>query len=351
MAVTRQNIPGRETFLPVVVIHALSVNTLKTLVTGATGFLGSVLARQLVDRGDDVRIFRRRTSSLDLLDPVSDEVEHVIGDLRNPFILQDAMRGIDRVFHVAACLGYSRQVRDQLFEINVRGTARVVNAALAERVDRLVYTSSMAALGGPAPTQEIVDESNRWSNGRRASAYADSKHKAELEVYRGQEEGLDVVIVNPSLIFGPEDPNTGTMRLVERIENGRLPGVPPGQINVVDVIDVAHGHIAAMERGHPGERYFLGSEDLSWRTLIDTLARALGVDPPRYTIPKTALVGLGLAAEAASYLTRRPPRFSREMARAAVNHHGYSNKKTVDTLGIEFRPFAETAERIAAAIV
>jgi dihydroflavonol-4-reductase len=323
---------------------------LKTLVTGATGFVGAVLVRRLVERGEDVRIFRRRTSSLDLLESAANEVEHVIGDLRDPFSIQDAMHGIDRVYHAAAYLGYSSQLREKLFETNVRGTARIVNAALAEGVDRLVYTSSMAALGGPEPAEDVVDESNRWSSGDHASAYATSKHAAELEVYRGQEEGLEAVIVNPSLIFGPEDLDTGTMRFVKQIRKERLPAVPPGQINVVDVLDVVTGHIAAMELGTPGERYFLGSEDLSWRCLANRLAEALEVTPPQYTIPETALVGLGLAAEAVSLVTRRPPRFSREMARAAVNYHAYSNRKTVENLGVEFRPFTETAHRIAAAI-
>ncbi len=320
---------------------------MKTLVTGATGFVGSVLVRKLVEQGEDVRIFRRRTSSLDLLESATDKIEHRVGNLRDPFSIQDAMQGVDRVFHTAAYLGYSRQVRDKLFEINVRGTARVVNAALAENVDRLVYTSSMAALGSPPPTEAIVDESTRWTNGRSASSYASSKHKAELEVFRGQEEGLEIVIVNPSLIFGPEDPDTGTMRLIKRIKDERIPAIPPGKINVVDVIDVADGHIAAMNRGTAGERYFLGSEDVSWKRLFEMLARALDVEAPKYVLPREALVGLGFAAEAASYLTRRPPRFSREMARAAINHHDYSNHISITDLRINYRPFEETVQRIA----
>lgn len=322
---------------------------MKTLVTGATGFVGSELVRQLVDDGEDVRILRRRTSSLDLLEPSANAVEHVIGDLRDPFSIQDAMQGIDRVYHTAAYLGYSRQVRQKLYEINVRGTARVVNAALAEGIDRLVYTSSMAALGPPVAPGTTVDESNQWSAGR-ATSYAASKHKAELEVFRGQEEGLDVVIVNPSLTFGPEDPDTGTMQLTRLIEKERLPAVPPGQINVVDVIDVAAGHRAAMKRGRAGERYFLGSEDLSWRRVVDILADAFDVDAPRFTVPQKVLIGLGLAAEGMALIRRRTPRFSREMARAAINYHSHSNQKAVDELGIAFRPFTETAERIAEAM-
>jgi len=205
------------------------------LVTGATGFVGSVLTRQLVDAGTDVRIFRRDTSSLDLLGTYAERVDHAVGDLRRARSLYEAMQGVDRVYHVAAKVSFARGDRAAVRRVNADGTAHVVNAALKAGVDRLVHTSSIAALGRPPEPDGAIDETTEWQGLPHRSAYARSKRRAELEVHRGIAEGLDATLVNPSLVFGVGGPETNTRRIVDAVRSGWLLAVPPGGTNVVDV--------------------------------------------------------------------------------------------------------------------
>ena len=320
------------------------------LVTGATGFLGSTLARQLVAAGEPVRILRRPTSQLDLLGGAASRVEHALGDVTDPESVADAMAGIQRVYHVAAAVAFGRRARQRLWAVNVRGTDHVVNAALDAGVARLVHTSSIAALGRPERAGGTIDESAVWTASRSNTAYAVSKHEAELSVRRGIAEGLDAVIVNPALIFGPGRPGENTMELAERLAAGRLPLAPPGGTAVVDVADVAAGLRAAMDRGATRERYVLAADNLPWTEILAHLADALGVRPPRRTAPPRLLRWAGALAEAGAALTRSEPGLTRETARTATETHRYANRKAVDDLGLTFRPFSETAERVAAAV-
>lgn len=321
----------------------------KILVTGATGFIGSVLTRQLVADGADVRIFRRDTSSLDLLGPVAEDVEHAVGDLAYARGLYEAMTDVDRVYHVAGKVSFARRDREALRRINAGGTAHVVNAALEAGVERVVHTSSIAALGRPLADTPI-DEETEWRDGTHRSAYARSKRRAELEVRRGIAEGLDAVIVNPSLVFGVGGPGVNTRRIVDAVRRGWLPAVPPGGTNVVDVDDVAAGHRRAMSRGETGRRYLLAGENLSWRTIAETLAEAFGVDPPTYTAPSVLLKTGAVVAEAVAAVTRTRPALTRSTARTATQTHRYDNTRARTELGCSFRSFAETAHRIAAAL-
>ncbi|MCH8961424.1 MAG: SDR family NAD(P)-dependent oxidoreductase [Bacteroidetes bacterium] len=261
---------------------------MKTLVTGATGFIGSELTRQLLQEGVRVRILRRATSRLDLLGEAAQHVEHVLGDVTDPPSLCEAMADVGQVYHVAAYVGLGgRRDHARLHRVNVGGTAHVVNAALEAGVERLVHTSSIAALGRP---ERPIDETTEWHASSANTAYAVSKHEAELEVYRGIAEGLDAVIVNPSLVFGVGRPGENTRLIAERIRDGKIPATPGGGTNVVDVEDVAAGHRQAMRHGKTGERYLLGGENISWKTIFGTLAEALGVAPPRRARGKRAVI-------------------------------------------------------------
>lgn len=324
---------------------------MRVLVTGATGFIGSEVTRQLVDAGADVRILRRERSRLDLLGDTSDRVEHAIGDVTQPDTVLAAMSGIEQVYHTAAYVGFGgRSDRRALYRVNVEGTAHVVDAALANGVRRLVHTSSMAAFGRPEqPDGGVIDEESVWHRSRANSEYAASKYAAELEIYRGLAEGLEAVIVNPALVFGVGRPGENTRQIVDKVREGALPAVPAGGTNVVDVRDVAAGHLLAMERGRTGERYFLGSENLSWRTIIGLLARAYGTEPPRLTLPAGPALVLATLSEAFATVTRTRPLLTRETARSASRFYRYSNRKAVEELGCTFRPFEETARDIAAA--
>lgn len=322
---------------------------MKTLVTGATGFIGSALTQQLIAHDADVRILRRSTSSLDLLGPAATAVEHATGDLTDARSLYRAMDGVRRVYHAAAALGPGND-RETLHRINVQGTANVVNAALEADIDRLVFTSSIAALGRPVDDEQPIDETAPRPRFNERSAYARSKYNAEREIHRGIAEGLDAVIVNPALVFGVGRPGDNTRRIVDAVRHGWLPGVPPGGTGVVDVEDVADGHRRAMAQGTSGERYILAGANLSWRAIIETLADAFDVDPPRRTIPGWVIRTGGALSEAVAFLTRTSPWLSRATARGLTTAQRYDNTKAVEQLDCSFRPFAETAERIALAL-
>lgn len=319
----------------------------KVLVTGATGFIGAVLTRQLVSRGCDVRIFRRENSSLDLLGRVADEVEHAVGDVAFARSLYDAMEGVDRVYHVAAKVSFSERDREALHRVNVDGTANVVNAALKSGIDRLVHTSSIAALGRPQSIDTTIDETTAWDDAPHRTAYACSKRQAELEVHRGIAEGLDAVIVNPSLVFGVGNAGTNTRRIVDAVRSGWAIAVPRGGTNVVDVRDVAAGHRKAMQHGKSGRRYLLGGENRSWEAIATLLARAFNVAPPRYTLPEVVLQTGSMLAGSVAWLTRTQPFLTRATARTASRTYRYDNDRACEELGCTFRSFEDTARHIA----
>ncbi len=300
--------------------------------------------------GTDVRILRRSHSKLDLLGEISGHVEHVVGDIRDPESLAVAMRGVSRVYHTAASvvMGPAR-VLGRLRLTNVHGTACVVNAALAAGVQRMVHTSSIAALGQAPNPGSLRTEDTPWQGSRLNTPYAISKHEAELEIHRGIAEGLNAVMVNPSVIFGPGRPGENTTRLTGLVQSGWVRMAPVGATNVVDVEDVAAGHIRAMTRGTCGRRYILGSENLSWRDIFGTLARALGVAEPQRALRPWLALAVATAAEGWAALTRRPANMTRVLVRNLAQCYQYSNNRAVHELGCSFRPFEETAQRMAAA--
>lgn len=318
------------------------------LVTGATGFLGSVLTRRLIRRGESVRIYRREQSSMDLLDGVERRVEHAVGDILDPIALQDALTGVEFVYHAAARVSFGgRSERRRLMKVNVDGTSAVVNAALTNGVRRLVHVSSMAAFGRPDRPDGIIDEESEWQRSKVNSLYAQSKYLSELEIHRGIAEGLESVIANPALIFGLGRPGDNTRRIIDKIRTGTMPAIPAGGTNVVDVDDVADGLIRAMEHGRCGERYFFGSENLSWDEIIGELAGAFDAQPPRLKLGPLPALALAYASEAVAFLTRTRPIITRETARAASRTYRYSSAKARRELDWQPRPFRETARRIA----
>ena len=244
------------------------------LVTGGTGFVGSHVARALIQRGYRVRILRRTTSRLDAIADL--DCEHAIGDVMDPDSLAAAMQGVDWVFHTAAVADYWRNDPARIYAINVDGTRNVLLAAEAAGVRRVIFTSSAAAVGYRTDLHP-VDESVRFNYDQRLTPYGHSKFLAEAEVYRAIRRGLDCVILNPTVIIGPGDLNQISSSVVIEAARGSVPPtVPPGGVTLIDVRDVAEAHVAAAERGRTGERYLLGAVDLTHKAWLRLTAHTVG---------------------------------------------------------------------------
>jgi dihydroflavonol-4-reductase len=308
-----------------------------TLLTGATGFIGSHLARALVDRGDQLRVLTRRSSDLSAIEGL--EFDRAIGSVTDRRAVRNALDGVTRVFHVAGRTSLRATDRDAVFDTNVRGARIVFESALEAGVERLVHTSSAGAIGVAKPNG-TADESTPFDIGHLGITYVNSKHEAELEALRAAVKGLDVVIVNPSFVLGPDDPTRTSMGLVRRFCLGQIPAYVAGAINVVDVRDVAIGHLLADEKGERGERYILSGRNFTLDRLFADLSRISGVAPPAVKLPvRVAQAG----ADAASRVGLRFAGSPEEVLSASL-WWTYRNTKAKRELGFVARPHEQTLE-------
>src|SRR3954449_8812969 len=311
----------------------------KTLVTGGTGFVGLHVVRELARRGDDLRLLVRPDSNTEPLDGV--EFERSVGDVTDRKAVRKAMKGVERVFHVAGTTSMRSRARDRVFQVNVEGTRNVMEEALRAGVVKAVLTSSSSAVGAAEPG-ETIDENQPFTVGRLGVAYINSKHDAELVAMRTAAKGLPVVIVNPSFVLGPDDPNpSGTSNaLIRRLLLRRIPGYVDGAINVVDVRDVASGHLLADERGESSERYLLTARNFTLQRLFADLSRIAGVPMPPVRMHGRLVVAGVSAIELMGIRLPTSP----DEVRSGTQWFTYRNDKARDTLGWEPRPHEETLE-------
>ncbi len=262
---------------------------MRVLVTGSTGFLGANLVEALGAAGHEVYAMHRASSRLDALEGLT--YVPVVGDVLDPASLKPALEGIEWVFHVAAVSDYWRQRGTaQLYRVNVGGTRNVLSAALNAGVRRVVLTSSVAALGVPQNGNTApLDESATFNLPATRFPYGHSKHLAENVAHEFVADGLKVIIVNPAVVLGPKDLNLISGSIIREVHRFRIPFFPPGGTNYVDVADVVAGHIAAAERGRPGERYILAGNNLTHRQALTMVAEVVGVSPPRWPLPEVML--------------------------------------------------------------
>ncbi|MGH2961581.1 MAG: SDR family oxidoreductase [Solirubrobacterales bacterium] len=311
----------------------------KTLVTGGTGFLGSHLVRALAARGDEVRVLARPTSRLEPL--LGIEFERASGDVLDAGSVRAAMEGVERVFHVAGITSMRPRDRERVFEINVTGTRHVLEEARRAGVQRVVHTSSVGGIG-PAKRGGVADESQEFTGGRLGNTYVNSKHEAEQEAFRCAEQGLSVVCVNPTFVLGPDDPGGGgtSNALVRRFLLRRIPAYVEGALNIVDVRDVAAGHLLADERGKVGERYILGARNFTLDRLFADLSRISGVAPPRLRLPGSlTLAGVEVLTRVGLPVPTTP-----DEVRSGMEWWTYSSEKAERELGFRSRPHEETLE-------
>jgi dihydroflavonol-4-reductase len=316
---------------------------MKTLVTGATGFLGSHVARQLASRGDDVRVLVRPSSDTRALEGL--EVERVIGDVRDVTSLDRAIADVTRVFHVAADYRLWARNPREIYESNVTGTRNLLDASRRAGVEKFVYTSTVATIAVPREGR-LPDETTKSSVDEMIGHYKRSKYEAEQCAMQAAEAGLPVVIVNPTTPVGPGDwKPTPTGKIVVDFLNGRMPGYVDTGLNFVPVEDCAAGHLLAADRGRIGERYILGGRNLTLKEVLDMLASISGLRAPRWKFPHALAYVAACVGAAVSAATGREPQIPLEGVRMARHKMFVDASKAARELDFSPGPIEGAFER------
>jgi dihydroflavonol-4-reductase len=320
-------------------LKGLGVGADIAFITGASGFVGSAVTRELLREGLGVRALVRRNSPRKNLDGLN--IEIVEGDMRDQASMRQAVKGARYVFHVAADYRLWAPDPGEIIRANIEGTRSVMEAARDVGAERIVYTSSVATLklhedGSPANESEPLSETEA------IGAYKKSKVAAERLVERMVGDGLPAVIVNPSTPIGPRDIKpTPTGRIVIEAAEGRMPAYVDTGLNMVHVDDVAVGHIAALRQGRIGERYILGGENMSLADLLGRIARSVGRSPPTIRIPRQLIYPIAIGAEALARLTGKEPFVTLDGLRLAKYLMYFSSAKAERELGYRTRPADE----------
>ena len=310
---------------------------MKVFLTGATGFVGSHVARDYAAAGAELRLLTRSTSKLAAIDGLASEI--VVGDLRQPEELRTALRGCDALVHVAA--DYRLWVRDpkEMYSANVDGTRELLRIAREEGVAKVVYTSSVATMGFKADGT-IVDETTPVELAAMIGAYKRSKFMAEQEAIAAAKAGQHVMILNPTTPIGPGDAKpTPTGRIVVDFLNRKFPAYVDTGLNLVDVSEVARMHVAALERGTPGERYILGGENLTLKQILDRLSAITGLPSPTMKVPHAVAMTFAFFDEMITgSLLGKEPRATVEEVRMSRKVMFASSAKAERDLGFRVLP-------------
>jgi len=315
---------------------------MSTLVTGAAGFLGSHLTRQLVARGDDVRVLLRASSTNRAIADLP--LEYVTGDLRDPASLERAMKGVKRVFHVAADYRLWAKRKQDIYDSNVGGTKNLLEAAKRAGVEQLIYTSTVAtiAVDRPQHPNEFTDAKLEEMVGH----YKRSKWMAEKEALGAAKSGLPVIVAMPTTPVGPWDwKPTPTGKIILDFLNGNMPGYVKTGLNFVGVEECAAGHLLVAEKGKVGERYLLGGENLTLKEMLDTLAKITGLRAPMLKIPHGLALGVAYANTAFSRLVGREPQIPVEGVKIARHMMFVDCARAKRELGFQAGPVAAALER------
>lgn len=308
------------------------------LVTGGTGFIGSNLAARLLTLGCNVRILRRRDSDLRAIRGI--DVEHCFGDVRDIDSLHRALRDCDTVFHTAAVVTFARNKIPLQHDVNVIGTRNIVEACLKSGVDRMIHTSSIAAIGHPAQG-ELATEDTAYNWGMQ-SGYKLSKHLAELEVLSGVQRGLDAAIVNPAIVIGERDIHLHGGQLVKEARRGLVPFYLEGGMSVVYVGDVVNGHILAARKARKGERYILGGHNMTHKEIFQRAALLVGSRPPFVKLPIPILRLGGRVVESVSNMLGAEPWISSDLVAGAGLYNWFSCDKAKRELDYTLTGFDDT---------
>ena len=313
-----------------------------TLVTGAAGFLGSHVARQLVARGESVRALLRPSSQKRAIADLP--LEYATGDLRDPSSLDRALRGVRRVFHVAADYRLWAREPAEIYESNVTGTKNLLEAAKRAGVEQFIYTSTVATIA--VDRAQLPNESTDSKLEEMVGHYKCSKWLAEKEALGAAKKGLPVIVAMPTTPVGPGDwKPTPTGKIILDFLNGSMPGYVETGLNFVGVEECAAGHLLAAEKGKVGERYLLGAENLTLKQVLDTLAQITGLSAPRLKIPHGVALSVAYAETALSRLMGRKPQIPVEGVKIARHMMFVDCSRAQRELGFRPGPVAAALER------
>jgi dihydroflavonol-4-reductase len=314
------------------------------LITGATGFLGSELASQLAQKGQTIRCIKRNTSVIpQLLVPCSKFIEWVEADIMDAFSLEDALQGITQVYNCAAWVSLKQADKEPMIRTNVIGTANLVDLCLEKEI-RLVHVSSIAAIGQAKPG-ELITENDHLEATTENDGYALSKLESEMEVWRGIAEGLDAVIVNPSLIIGASAGTEGSGQLFETVRKG-LKFYTKGSAGFVDVEDVAKCMIALMNSGIKGERYIINAENRTYKQITAEIADGFHIKPPAVLARSWMMELAWRGAAVFAFISRNSPALDKIAAQSASLTRDFDNAKIKQAIAIDFKPISKSIEEI-----
>lgn len=316
------------------------------LVTGGTGFLGSELINQLLLKGFSVRALKRENSVIPELIK-GKEIEWFTADVVDYFSLESAWEGIESVYHCAAYISFDSKDKKKLMQVNTQGTSHVVNLCLEKNV-RLLHVSSVAAIGDGKPGV-LITEKDQWEFNGTQSAYSISKYTSEMEVFRGMAEGLNALIVNPSVIIGKNAGYSGSGALFKAVKNG-LKYYPTGSCGLVDVEDVVNSMIQLMQSENINQRYIINAENWPYQDLFTTISKYLSLVPPTLILKMWMLQFLILKSKVQKYISSKKPTLTNDIAKSAFKRKSYSNAKISMTINIKFKPVEQSISEICAAL-
>jgi len=310
------------------------------LITGATGFLGKHLLEALSGKECRISVLCRKIPAEKFQ---KQGVTYIEGDIEDPYSMSGAFKNIDVVIHAAALVSVRPEDNERMFSVNVLGTRNVVNAVLESDVKRLIHVSSVAAIGGGHNPGKIMDESAVWNGS--TEGYGFSKYSAELEIFRAAAEGVEVDIVNPSVILAPPG-SKRTSGLLLKLAMSRLPFIPDGIVNIVDARDVADFIVEMLDKAASGKRYILNGFTLTWKDFFSEVSQRTGRSVKHITIPTRIAIWLTAIQEFMFFIMMRPPLLTRVAVKMATSGNRYSTEKATGEAGFQFRSAESTLDWI-----
>ncbi|MGC4021605.1 MAG: SDR family NAD(P)-dependent oxidoreductase [Cyclobacteriaceae bacterium] len=310
-------------------------------VTGATGLLGSFIVKKFVSENIPVVAIKRVNSDLSQFEK-TDGVEWRDADVTDSLSIAEAFKNVDTVIHAAALVSFDPRAKEKIYKINVDGTRQVVDECLKLGISRLIFISSVAALGRKKGQKEISEE-NQWTESDLNSDYAKSKYLAELEIFRGQEEGLNISIVNPSVILAPANANRSSAQVFKYVQQERK-FYTDGDVNVVDVRDVAEIVFALYKKNLFGEKFIASNGQMSLKELMDEIAKRLGKKGPSIKIHPRLVQLAAWAEEIRCRITGAEALVSRQSVKTPGEKFLYLNAKSINRLQMSYRPLSETLD-------